>query len=186
MTKILKALGWSLTGLVAVALLVASGALRGEEVAAQAPPSRPARFAGNVLVDGVQPAAGTVIEARIGGASCGAGAANADGTYLVEVQPIQPAAPTCGVVDLSVVEFWVGGKKANESGVFKDYQANILNLTVTSPTPSPSPSPTPKPPTTGSGMEEGTGVASTSLLLIIGVVALGLGLGGATVARRSR
>lgn len=189
MTKVLKLLGggW-LAAVLGVVLFAASGALGATTVSAESPPNPPARFVGSVLVDGQAPAGGTLIEARIGSATCGATTvfmAGSEARYVIDSPALDPGAnPNCGV-DGAVVTFYIGGKKANETGSWKNYQLNTVNLTYTTPTPTASASPTPKPPVTGSGPATDSSSA-TWLYAVLGLGALAFGVGGATVARRSR
>ncbi len=177
------ALGVTLVGL--------SGAY---EAKAESPPSPPARFAGSVKVDGAAPAAGTRIEARIGSSTCGlATAFNASGEsrYALDSPALDPGAtPNCGT-DGAVVSFWIGDRKAAETGVWHNYQLNIVNLTYTTPPPTPSatasPSATPRPPVTGSGVQAGNGSSSFAYTFAgLGAAALALGVGGLSLARRKR
>ena len=163
MTKIMKWLGGSVAGVIGgVALLGASGTFNATDAAAESPPAPPARFVGTVLVDGQQPAAGTVIEARVGGTSCGVSSTYSQGSamwYAVDVAALDPGAnPNCGA-EGATVTFYIGGMLANESAPWRNYDINIVNLTYTSPTPTPVP-PTATPatatvttttPTTGPG-----------------------------------
>lgn len=182
MTKVLKKLGGvGLAAVLGVVLLGATAAL------AESPPNPPARFVGSVLVDGAQPAAGTTIEARIGSTTCGATTtfnASGESRYVVDSPALDPGAnPNCGT-DGAVVTFYVGGKKADQTGSWKNYQLNTVNLTVTTPTVAPSA--TPKAPTTGSSVSTGSEASSAWLFVVLGLGALAFGVGGVTAARRSR
>lgn len=185
MTKVLKLLGggW-LAAVLGVALFAMSGALNSATVEAQSPPNPPARFVGSVLVDGQAPAAGTLIEARVGNATCGSTQVFMSGSearYSVDVTAMEPSAPNCGV-DGSAIAFYIGGKLAAQSGSWKNYELNTLNLTYTTPV---SPTATPKPPSTGSALAEG-GSSANWLFAALGLGAIAFGVGGLTVARRSR
>ena len=96
MTKVMKWLGGSVAGVIGgVALLGASGTFNATDAAAESPPAPPARFVGTVLVDGQQPAAGTVIEARVGATSCGVSSTYSQGSamwYAVDVAALDPGA----------------------------------------------------------------------------------------------
>jgi hypothetical protein len=203
MTKEIKWLGGTVAGVLAgvLLLLATSGGLNATDVAAESPPNPAARFVGTVLVDGQQPAVGTFIEARIGSTTCGVGQTYMQGSeawYKVDVAAIDPGAtPNCGT-DGAVVLFYIGGKLAEQSGSWRNYDINIVNLTYTTPTPTPTPdtstpgtgtpaatTPTPRPPSTGTGAETGDGTA-VWLFALLGAGALAFGVGGATVARRSR
>ncbi|MCK9518604.1 MAG: hypothetical protein M0R74_06195 [Dehalococcoidia bacterium] len=190
MSKVLRMLAsGGIAAVLGVVLLGLSGALVAQETAAQSPPSVPATFAGSVTIDGQPAAAGTVIEARVGGASCGVTQVFVEGgeaRYSVKVDAKAPDAANCGE-EGSTVSFVVGGKAANETGTWRNYELNLVNLTVTSETPataSPSASPTPKAPATGSGV--GSGSSNGLLFVAMGLGALVLGASGAAVARRSR
>lgn len=173
MTKIMKWLGGSVAGVIGgVALLGASGTFNATDAAAESPPAPPARFVGTVLVDGQQPAAGTVIEARVGGTSCGVSSTYSQGSamwYAVDVAALDPGAnPNCGA-DGATVTFYIGGKMAAESAAWRNYDINIVNLTYTSPTPTPEPTtatPATSTATTGPGTATpttGGGGGSTSV-----------------------
>lgn len=211
MTKVFKWLGGTVAAVVGgVALLAASGGLNATDVAAESPPNPAARFVGTVLVDGQAPASGTLIEARVGGATCGAGQTYMQGSeawYKVDVAALDPGAtPNCGS-DGATVVFYIGGRLAAESGTWRNYDINIVNLTYTTPTPTPTPSATasasataspsasattppgggstPRPPSTGTGASAGDESAAW-LFALLGVGALAFGVGGAAVARRGR
>jgi len=186
MTKVLKLLGggW-LAAVLGVALFAMSGALNSATVEAQSPPNPPARFVGSVLVDGQAPAAGTLIEARVGNATCGSTQVFMSGSearYSVDVTAMEPSAPNCGV-DGSAIAFYIGGKLAAQSGSWKNYELNTLNLTYTTPTATATA--TPKPPSTGSALAEG-GSSANWLFAALGLGAIAFGVGGLTVARRTR
>jgi hypothetical protein len=107
------------------------------------------------------------------------------------------------------VTFYVGGRLAQQTGTWRNFDINILNLTVVTPTATPvattpatttpgtttTPSATtpggapatatPRPPSTGTGTEGGDS-AAIWLFALIGAGALAFGTGGALVARRSR
>lgn len=191
MTKVFKWLGGALAG---IALFGAVGVLGASDVAAESPPAPPAKFAGNVTVDGQPAAPGTVIQARIGGVSCGVDTvfmSGAEARYTIEVPALDPGAnPNCGTEGGSV-SFWVGDRMAQETGSWLNYQLNILNLTVVTATETPgtgtptTPS-TPVPPATGSGVTGTSG--STSVTWLFAAVAFGVvafGAAGAAAARRS-
>jgi hypothetical protein len=156
-------------------------------VAAESPPSPPARFVGTVKVDGANVSAGTLIEARIGSATCGVAStfnSGSEARYQIDSPALDPgASPNCGT-DGAVVTFYIGGKKANETGSWRNYDLNTVNLTYVTPTPAPSP--TPKPPTTGYGTQESGTSSANWLFAVLGLGALGFGLGGVAVARRAR
>jgi hypothetical protein len=193
MTKVLKMLGSiGLAAVMGVALLGASVAL------AESPPNPPARFAGTVTVDGAKVPAGTVIEARIGSTSCGTASTFDQGgnaNYVLDVPALDPGAtPNCGTENAAVT-FFVGGRQATQVGSWKNYQLNVLNLTVvqatatpTGGTGTPTATTTPKPPPTGEGVTETGSESSTAILLFaaLGLGAVAFGVGGTVVARRSR
>lgn len=187
MTKVLKLLGggW-LAAVLGVALFAMSGALNSATVEAQSPPNPPARFVGSVLVDGQAPAAGTLIEARVGSATCGVATVFMSGSearYSLDVQALEPSAPNCGV-DGSVVMFYIGGKQAAQTGSWKNYELNQLNLTYTTPTATVTA--TPRVPDTGSAALAEGGSSANWLFAALGLGAIAFGVGGVTVARRSR
>lgn len=165
MTKVMKWLGGSVAGVIGgVALLGASGTFTATDAAAESPPAPAARYVGTVLVDGQQPAAGTVIEARVGASSCGVGTAYSQGSdmwYKVDVASLDPGAtPNCGT-DGATVTFYIGGKLANESATWRNYDINIVNLTYTSPTPTPVASPSASPSASASPSTPATASATT-------------------------
>ena len=192
MTKVLKMLGGGgLAAVLGVVLLGFSGALMASTVSAESPPNPPSRIVGTVKVDGVNAPADTTIEAKIGNTSCGVTSVFASGSesrFTVDVPALDPGAnPNCGT-DGAVVNFFVGGKKANETGKWANYELGIVNLTVTTPTPAPSASPsaTPRPPVVGNTVDAAGGTAAIWLFAILGMGALAFGVGGVSVARRSR
>ncbi|GIW14734.1 MAG: hypothetical protein KatS3mg063_0587 [Tepidiforma sp.] len=190
MTKVLKVLagGW-LAAVLGIALFAAAGTLGASTVSAESPPNPPARFAGTVTIDGQPAPAGTVIEARIGNAACGVTQVFTQGgqsRYVLDVPALDPGAnPNCGV-DGAVVTFYIGGKKAAETGSWKNYQLNELNLSYTTPTPTASPSPTARPPATGNTVTTEGGASASWLLAIAGLGILAFGVSGIAVARRAR
>lgn len=180
MTKVFKKLGaLSLALVLGVVLLGATAAL------AESPPNPPSRFVGSVTIDGVPATPGTVVEARIGAATCGVTtvfSGSGQSRFQLDSPALDPGAtPNCGT-EGAKVDFYVGGKKANEQGDWHNYQLNTVNLTVTTPTPSP----TPKAPAAGSGLESGSGSQAAWLFAAFGLGALAFGVGGAAVARKSR
>ncbi|GAB4331781.1 MAG: hypothetical protein Kow0010_17320 [Dehalococcoidia bacterium] len=182
MTKVLKWLG----GTLAAVLLLGVAGLAGADLAsAESPPNPPARFTGTVLVDGVAPAAGTEIVAKVGDATCGVTAVfkhGADSRYVLDVPALDPGStPNCGQDGLAVT-FFVGGNKANETGSWRNYDVNILNLTVTTEEEEPGP-----PDTGNAGLAAASSNGSGSwMLVVMGLGALTLGAGSLTMARRSR
>jgi hypothetical protein len=188
------------SGLAAVAgalLLGFSGAFGAGSVEAQSPPTPPARFAGSVTVDGQPVPAGTVIVALIGSATCGTTSTFTEAgqaRYVLDVPALEPAsAANCGT-DGATVTFFIGALRANETGSWRNFDLNQLNLTATSATPSPTatatattgtPVATPRPPTTGQGTVDSPDGNSLFLALGIGAVALAAA-GAATAIRRSR
>jgi hypothetical protein len=214
MTKVMKWLGGSVAGVTGgVLLLGASGTFTATDAAAESPPAPAARYVGTVLVDGQKPAAGTVIEARVGATSCGVGTTYSQGSdmwYKVDVSALDPGAtPNCGA-EGATVTFYIAGKLANESAPWRNYDINIVNLTYTSPTPTPTASPsattpstvtttpgtsvpttpgggtaaTPRPPSTGTGSQGGD--SAVWLFALLGAGAVAFGASGVAVARRSK
>lgn len=188
MIKTLKWLGGSAVA-VALGLLLfgASGVFTATGVRADSPPNPPARFVGSVKVDGQAPAPGTAIEVRIGSATCGTTSTfnqGGESRYAVDSPALDPgASPNCGTVG-AVATFYIGGRMAAETGSWRNYDINIVNLTYTTPTPTPSA--TPRPPATGSGFVAGGDSTATWPFAAFGLAALAFGVGGATVARRRR
>jgi len=189
MTKVSK-----LLGLLAVALVVMTGALASGTGAVRAEPVNPARFVGTVMIDGAAAPAGTIVEARVGDAVCGVAQAFMSGgeaRYAVDVEASQPDGnPACGTDGAQVV-FYIGGNMALETGAWHNYQLNTLNLTYVTPTETPEPTETPvpdtpKPPDTGQGTADGGGSAFGVLAVLLGLGAVTFAAGGAVAARRSR
>lgn len=199
MSKVLRMLAsGGIAAVLGVVLLGLSGAFVAQDAAAQAPPARPARFAGSVTVDGQPATAGTVVQALVNGVACGVTTVfveGGEGRYVVDVDALEPAGAACGT-DGATVSFTVGGQAANETGTWHDYQLNLVNLTVTTATPVPTTvtptetqgtatkTTTPKAPPTGMGTESGT--SNGAMFVVLGLGALALGASGAAVARRSR
>ncbi|MEO6042820.1 MAG: hypothetical protein ABIQ47_02710 [Tepidiformaceae bacterium] len=201
MTKVMKMLGGSgLAAVLGVVLLGFSGAFGATTVSAESPPNPPSRFVGSVKVDGANAPAGTTIEAKIGTTTCGVASAftaSGETRYALDSPALDPGAnPNCGT-DGAVVTFYIGGKLANETGKWANYQLGTVNLTYTTPvtatvtatpgagTPGATPSLTPKPPVVGNSAPTGES-AAIWLFAILGMGALAFGVGGVTVARRSR
>jgi len=175
----------------AMAIALVGFALLVQATAAQSPPSPPSRFVGTVRVDGQNAASGTLIEVRIGSTTCGVTTvfgAGSEARYAVDSPAMDPGgSPNCGV-DGSVVNFYVAGKLANETGTWRNYQLNTVNLTVSSAaatptTPGATPTRTPAAPSAGTGT--GTGTANVPLVEVM-LVAAALGLAGMGLAARSR
>ncbi len=195
MTNARKLLAASVAVVLGAVLFGLSG-FSAREASAETPPAPPARFTGTVTVDGAAVTAGTLIEARIDGATCGVTTTFMSGSsarYVLDSPADQPGAAGCGA-EGKVVSFYIGGKKAAETGSWLNYQLNLVDLTYVTPTPTPTstatavpttPSATPKPPSTGSGTESGSS-AATMLFAALGLGALAFGMGGVLAARRSR
>lgn len=184
MTQILKWLGGAgLAGMMGLVLFGLSGAFSANEAAADSPPAPPATFTGSVLVDGAAPVAGTVVEARIGSASCGVTTVFLSGSqsrYILEVPALDPdLTPDCGIEGASV-SFYVGGRQAQQTGSWLNYQLNQLDLTVVTSVD------TPVVPPTGSGVVSGGSETSSWLFAAVALGVVALGASGVAVARRSR
>ncbi len=180
MTQILKWFG----GIGLAVMLLGIGTLTASEAAADSPPAPPATFVGSILVDGAAPAPGTVVEAKIGGASCGVATVFMSGSqarYSLEIPALDPdQTPNCGT-EGAAVDFYVGGRMAEQTGSWLNYQLNQLDLTVVTPTPAS----TPKPPDTGSGIVDSAGTSSW-LFAVLGLGVLAFGASGIAVARRTK
>jgi hypothetical protein len=190
MTKLSKWLrGTAVAAVASIALVGFAGVFSASDAAAESPPAPPAAFAGKVTVDGQAAAPGTVIQARIGSASCGVATvynAIGEARYNLEVPALEPnATPNCGVEGASVT-FWVGDRQATQTGSWKNYQLNILDLTVVTATVTPSVTSTPKPPSTGSGLTGGSDVSTVWLFAALGLGAAAFGAAGAVASRRGR
>lgn len=157
---------------------------------AQSPPNPPSRFVGAVTVDGAPATAGTLIEARIGGATCGSTTvfmASGQARYVLDAPASEPTnSPNCGV-DGSTVTFYVAGKQASQTGSWANYKLNTVDLAVTStattPAPTAAPSVTPSAPVAGNS---GSGPISGVSLIEIMLVAAALGLAGVGLASTVR
>lgn len=184
MTQILKWLGGA--GL-AVMLFGIAGTLGASQAAADSPPAPPATFVGSVLVDGAPPSPGTVVEARIGGTSCGVTTVFNSGSqarYSLESPALDPdQTPNCGT-EGATVDFYVGGVKAQQTGSWLNYQLNQLDLTVVTATTA-TPSTTPKPPVTGTGAND-SGSTTSWLFAALGLGVIAFGASGVAVARRAK
>lgn len=161
--------------------------------AAQAPPNPPSRFVGSVTVNGVAATTGTVIEGRVGSATCGTTTvfqASGQARYVLDVPAADAAsAPGCGT-DGATVTFFVGGQQAAQTGIWRNFQLNTLDLTVaaaTQPpaaTATPPAAATPRPPVAGNF--DGSSTGSNMPVLEILLVTAALGLGGVAIAARAR
>lgn len=183
--------GSGLAAVLGAVVLGFTGTFGAHEAKAESPPNPPARFAGSVTVDGAVPAAGTRIEARIVSATCGVTTSfntGAEGRYVLDVPALDPgASPNCGT-DGAVVTFYIGDKQAKETGTWKNYELNLVNLTYTTPPPptaTATATATPKPPSTGNGLAGGNS-SNTLLFGLIGLGVVAFAAGGAVAARRSR
>lgn len=183
------AAGLAVLVLGATALLQANGAM------AESPPNPPSRFVGSVKVNGANATAGTPVEARIGSASCGISTvfmAGSEARYVIDSPALDPgASPNCGT-EGATVTFLVGGQVANETGAWRNYQLNTVNLTVTTTTPTATtpagtptrPAATPGAPTTGTGGPLDSGSGNLAWLVISGG-ALALGAGTFALRRKT-
>lgn len=172
----------------AVVAAAIAGALVVSVAGAQSPPNPPSRFVGSVTVNGAQPPAGTLIEARIGTATCGVSTvfyASGQARYTLDSPALDPSSsPGCGT-DGSIVAFYVGGQKANETGSWANYRLNTVDLTITAPvTPAATvtPTKTPAPPVAGTGAAGGSSLPLLEFMLLAAAV----GLAGVGVAARVR
>jgi len=171
-------------------LLVPGGILWATEVAAESPPNPAARFTGTILIDGAAPPPGTTVEARIGSTTCGVATTFMNGSearYKLDSPALDPAAtPNCGT-DGAVVTFFVSGMKADQTGSWRNYDLNQLNLTVALAGPAPGATPTPNPLAPAAG-NAGLGNTSSAswLAALAGLAAIALGASSLAVARRIR
>jgi hypothetical protein len=196
MSKRMRLAGGS--GLVAALAIVLAGILataNPSTTSAQLPPSR---FVGSVTVNGAPAAAGTVVDARIGGKSCGTALvflSGAEARYAIDVKGADQEAG-CGTLGATVV-FVVGGVQANQTGTWNNPQLQTLNLTVTTATATPTtpaatatgtapPTSTPGAPKTGAGISDSSGSSGAWLLIALGLAAVALGTGGVVATRRAR
>ncbi len=185
MNRLKRSIGLTLAAVLAATV---GAAMLVSLAAAQAPPNPPARFVGNVMVDGVPAPSGTLVEARIGNAACGSTAvfiANNESRYALDSPALDPAtSPGCGT-EASTVEFYVGGKKAAQTAGWANFQLNTVNLTVAAATTTtPTVTATPGAPVTGTG--PATDSANSMPLIGLMLVAVALGLGGVGIAARVR
>lgn len=163
----------------AVALLLALASF--SVSLAQSPPNPPSRFVGSVTVDGAPAPAGTLIEVRIGASTCGVATvfmASGEARYAVDSPALDPStAPNCGT-EASKVSFYVGGRLANQTATWRNWELNQVNLTVTAATPTAAPTPTPKVPSAGNSVGTDYGfsplwIASMAALAIVGFTGMG-------------
>jgi NOL1/NOP2/fmu family ribosome biogenesis protein len=80
-------------------------------------------FYGTVKVGGVDAGAGTVISARVGGTQYGSCTVTTPGSYTLIVQG--------DIAEGATIDFYVAGKKADQTFPFKDGRTTNLDLTVT-------------------------------------------------------
>ncbi len=168
-----------------VLLALASVAVLSTQTAlAQSPPNPPARFAGSVVVNGQPAAPGTTVEAHIGAATCGTGTvfmSGAEARFVLD-SPDKATAPGCGT-DGAVVSFVVGGRAADQTGIWHSYQLNTVSLSVGgSTTPTAQPARTPVAPSTGSGLATTT----SSNEALVSAVGMFFALAGVAAAWRFR
>jgi hypothetical protein len=177
-----------------VAMLLVSGLTGGGApllAAAESPPNPAARFTGAVLINGVPPPAGTTIEAKIGVTTCGVGTVFMNGSearYKLDSPALDPGAtPNCGT-DGAPVTFYVNGLKADQTGSWRNYDLNQLDLTVTAaetPVASPAATPTPVAPALGNTTLDG-GSSASWLAALAGLAAMAASAGLVAVIRRAR
>ncbi len=166
-------------------------AVWGTRVAAESPPAPAARFTGTVVIDGAPPPAGTTVEAKIGSTTCGVTTTFMNGSearYKLDSPALDPGAtPNCGT-EGAVVTFLVSGMKADQTGSWRNYDLNQLNLTVgatAAPAPGATPTPSPIAPATGNaGL--GNAPSASWLAALAGLAAIALGAGSIAVAHRNR
>lgn len=94
--------------------------------------SPPARFVGNVYINGLLALPGTPLEARVAGATCATSTvfSQFNGvTYLVDVAADFFTSPGCGTPG-DVVQFYVAGIEATPTGIWLNFQLNMLDLYV--------------------------------------------------------
>jgi len=193
MTKVRRWLaGAGAVAVLSIVLMGLAGTFGAQRAAAESPPNPPSRFVGTVTVDGKPATPGTVITAYVGSTVCKVTQVQqigAESRYTIDVPALDPGAtPNCGT-DGAVVTFYIGDKVAAETGRWRNYDINILNLSYTTPTPVPpgaSPTVVPSAPRTGSGPAQDGGTSTAWLFAVLGLGAVALGVGGVTAARRSR
>ena len=178
-------------------IIGALGALGVSSALAESPPNPPSRFVGKVTVNGAPATAGTTIEAVIGTTTCGLGSvfmAGSEARYVVDSPALDPGAnPNCGT-DGAVVTFRVAGSLANETGSWKNYQLNPVNLTVGGTVATPTatappagatatPSRVPSAPASGTGPSQGSGL---DLWVVVPILGAALAVSGGLFAVRAR
>ncbi|WP_322819741.1 hypothetical protein [Tepidiforma sp.] len=175
----------SIGGAVAVVALFVGAVGAADRAGAQSPPEPPSRFVGTVTVDGQPAPAGTPVEARIGGVSCGVTTVFLQGGQARYVIDVAGAAsqPGCGAVGTTIT-FIVGGSAAPQTGVWRNYELTQLDLALVRATPtpasSPAASPTPRPPVAGTGLAEQAGPSTWWVISMAALGALGfIGMGWA-------
>lgn len=110
-------------------VLVLAGTVAAGRSDALAQRSPPHRFFGAVTVAGVQPAAGTTVEAYIDNRLCGGPAqTSSTGQYVIDVEAAN-ARPGCGTAD-NVITFRVAGVAASQTARFLSGGFDRLDLST--------------------------------------------------------
>jgi hypothetical protein len=168
-----------LGGILAALMLTLGVSLGGGTAHAQTPP---AVFYGKGV------AAGTRVEAFIGGRSCGSSTVNAAGEWSIQIAADAACAPTAG----AAVSFTLNGSPATstpaatwQAGGLPPNVANGYALTPGAATPTATATPV-TPPKTGNAGLLGAGDDNTSgwVVLTVGLLALGAVAGTRAYARR--
>jgi hypothetical protein len=112
-------------------VLLAVAAFSGTSPASYAAQAPPMRLFGTVTAAGGAAPAGTVVQARMGMAICGAGAVGSRGSYQLDVY----TNPLLFCIDGAVLTFTVGGVPARETITAQPGAFVPLDLTVPAPIP---------------------------------------------------
>ena len=134
-----------------VLLVVVLSGMMAFTASAQTPPTPPSRFAGSATINGEVAPMGTTVIALVDGITCGSGTVNTAGKYVLDVVDTD----SCGSSGVTVT-FVISGFEAAESGIWKNDQLNVLNLSVDTSVSvdiSVSEDVVPAPPNTGSGLD---------------------------------
>lgn len=102
--------------------------------AGAAPPPRPASFYGTILVNGQNPAAGTTLEARIGGVTYATTQVQLDGgsaVYAIDVPGDTDEPGKQGGTAGETIQFWINGLACSPTVTWQESTQTNQNLTAT-------------------------------------------------------
>jgi hypothetical protein len=119
-----------------ISLILAIALVLSNLAPAFAVPPQPSGFYGTVKINGANVPVGTQVSARINGVQYALSPYNLNEGYTVynlDIPGDDPGTP--GIIEGGVagdtVEFYIGGKKANQTGTWQSGTSVNLNLTVT-------------------------------------------------------